>query len=68
MTERLGNVLGGLLALSGALCLAGAVIARMTGDEIHLANGFAFRTQQDASSSCWWWGSSCWSTRPSSPS
>ena len=48
MTDRTRDWVSGLLALSGLLCLAGAVIARQTGDELYFANGQSFRTHQDA--------------------
>lgn len=48
MTDRTRDWVSGLLGLSGLLCVAGAVIARQTGEELYFANGQSFRTHQDA--------------------
>ena len=44
-TRRLGVL---QLLVAGVACLAGAANARLTGEVVHLPQGFQFRTHQDA--------------------
>ena len=46
--ERTATLVSGLLALSSLMCFVGAVVVRQTGEQVVLANGYTFRTHQDA--------------------